>query len=350
MRRKEENKPSDNKKFAYMFSAVLFLVTIYIISCDLIRIFENFILHPYKPFSLLQARCIESEIFRNYANQKFRPLRIGINEQSNEVLDYMIDAMIYQEFLKEHPYIETKLALPKYLQKRKKEWTQEKNKLEKTINLDGEELGSEVFYFHHGLRFANAKIHDYVRNRDILDCGSYIGDSLIVLQNYTNQTVYCYDFCKPNIEKFNKIIKLNKVNDSYKMIESALGEKVETISIASEKNTNAGARLKIGEDELVKVTTIDEEVKKHNMHVGFIKMDVEGHALDVIKGAVNTIKKQRPVLSIAIYHNPSELFDVKPFLEQHVENYVFEFELERFTTGDFPDAVLFCYPKELADD
>lgn len=342
---------SDDKKFAsiFLFYSVLLLGTIYIISSDLIRIIEDFMQgSQHKPFSLLQANFIESEMFKNYANQKFSPLRIGVNKQSNQILDHMIDMMIYQKFLKGHPYVETKLSLPIYMQKHGKKWVKEKNELKKIINLDGEELGPEAFYFHHGLRFANAKIRDYIKNKNILDCGSYIGDSLIILQNYTNQTIYCYDFCKPNIEKFKKIVKLNKVNNNYKMIESALGEEVKTISIESRKNVDAGARLKTGNDELVKITTIDEEVKKHNMRVGFIKMDVEGHALEVIKGAINTIKKQRPVLSISIYHSPSELFDVKPFLEQHVENYIFEFDIEQFSIGDFPDTVLFAYPKELA--
>ena len=344
-------KMDKSKKLAYIFSFILFLGTIYIISCDLIKIFENFIMRSqHKPFSLLQANCIESEIFRDYANKKFSPLRIGIDKQSNEILNYMIDTMAYQKFLKGHPYIETKLSLPMYMQKHKRKWRKEKNELKKIINLDGEEAGPEVFYFHHGLRFANFKIRNYIKDKDILDCGSFIGDSLLVLQNYTSQTVYCYDFCKPNIEKFKKITKLNKVNGNYKMIEAALGEKVKTISIASEKNISAGAHLKIGKDEVIKVTTIDKEVKTHHMNVGFIKMDVEGHALEILRGAIRTIKNQRPVLSIAIYHNSSELFEVKPFLERHIKDYVFEFELERFEIGDFPDTVLFAYPKELSEN
>ena len=79
-------------------------------------------------------------------------------------------------------------------------------------------------------------------------------------------------------------------------------------------------------------------------------MDVEGHALEILRGAIRTIKNQRPVLSIAIYHNSSELFEVKPFLERHIKDYVFEFELERFEIGDFPDTVLFAYPKELSEN
>jgi hypothetical protein len=79
------------------------------------------------------------------------------------------------------------------------------------------------------------------------------------------------------------------------------------------------------------------------------KADLEGHGFRMIKGAMNTIKIQRPVLSIGIYHNYEELFEIKPFLQERIADYVFEFQLHRFSEGKFVELVLFCYPKELAD-
>jgi hypothetical protein len=107
--------------------------------------------------------------------------------------------------------------------------------------------------------------------------------------------------------------------------------------------------LQEGGNTAGEMTTIDAEVKKHNMTVGFIKMDVEGYGMPVIKGAIETIKSQRPVLSLGIYHNHEELFHIKPFLEKHLTDYVFEFHLQEFTSGDFNEMILLCYPKELAE-
>jgi hypothetical protein len=98
------------------------------------------------------------------------------------------------------------------------------------------------------------------------------------------------------------------------------------------------------------MTTIDEEVKKHKIqNVGFIKMDVEGYGLPIIKGAIETIKSHRPVMSLAVYHNNDELFKIKPLLEQLLDNYVYEFHLHQFVDNDFAELVLFCYPKELKE-
>ncbi len=46
----------------------------------------------------------------------------------------------------------------------------------------------------------------------------------------------------------------------------------------------------------VSVTTLDDYIKKHNiLAIDFIKIDVEGGELDVLKGADNTIKNLRPI-------------------------------------------------------
>jgi hypothetical protein len=97
------------------------------------------------------------------------------------------------------------------------------------------------------------------------------------------------------------------------------------------------------------MTTIDEEVENRGIKVGFIKADLEGYGFRMIKGAINTIETQRPVLSIGIYHNYEELFEIKPFLQEQIADYMFEFQLHRFSVRKFVEPTLFCYPKELAN-
>ena len=100
----------------------------------------------------------------------------------------------------------------------------------------------------------------------------------------------------------------------------------------------------------VEQTTIDAEAKKRNFNVGFIKADVEGDGFRVVKGAIETIKSHRPVLSLCVYHNSEELFEIKPFLEKHLNNYIFEFKLQDFKIGDIVELTLLCYPKELLEN
>lgn len=295
-----------------------------------------------------QGLAIKAEIFQKQAEKKLNSLRKGLDAESNEVLNYVLNALVYRNFLFKLRFEEHSISFPEYQYKHEKQWLMEKEEIEKKYDMDGEKHDPEVFYFHHGLRFANKKIQEYVKDKDILDCGAFVGDSLLVLRNYTQGTIYCYEFSKQNLEKFQKVMRLNNIKSGYKLIPEALGERVCTMNISNGTNSAFSAnKLKSGNDYAIQMTTIDEEYKKHKFKVGLIKMDVEGYGLHVIKGAMKTIIEQRPVLSLGIYHNSHELFEIKPLLEKNLKNYVFEFKLQQFDSGDFNEMILFAYPEEI---
>ncbi len=124
----------------------------------------------------------------------------------------------------------------------------------------------------------------------------------------------------------------------------------EEISIKNiDDNYRENASLYSIGDISVKITTVDNEVMKREINVGFIKADLERYGFKMVKGALNTIKKYRPVISVGIYHGYEELFKIKHLLEASVENYTFEFQLHRFSKGKFVELTLFCYPNELRE-
>jgi hypothetical protein len=49
--------------------------------------------------------------------------------------------------------------------------------------------------------------------------------------------------------------------------------------------------------------------------VDFIKMDIEGAELPALKGAVETIKKFKPQLAIAIYHNMEDFTAIPKWIK-----------------------------------
>ena len=60
--------------------------------------------------------------------------------------------------------------------------------------------------------------------------------------------------------------------------------------------------------------------------IGFIKIDVEGHELEVIQGALNTIKENQPVLLIEIEerHSKRKVFDSIKYIKNIGYNCYFE--------------------------
>jgi hypothetical protein len=75
------------------------------------------------------------------------------------------------------------------------------------------------------------------------------------------------------------------------------------------------------------IISIDEFVSKKKLTIGLIKMDIEGYELNALNGAKETIKKFKPVLLMAIYHNPEELFKTKHYIEEIMPDYEFRIKL-----------------------
>lgn len=196
--------------------------------------------------------------------------------------------------------------------------------IKKFISFD--EYDVNVFEYQHGLRFANAKIRKYIKDKTILDIGAFHGDSIYILRNYTNKPIYSYEVTQKNIEKLKYYLKKNNVNDnSYYIFKKGITNHVGSMNIQDKSGQDINLNKK--GDNNIELTTIDNEVRIHDLKVGFIKIDVEGEAFNVIRGAFNTILTQKPVLSVAIYHNLDEFINIKPFLENNFPDYIFEFQI-----------------------
>ena len=60
------------------------------------------------------------------------------------------------------------------------------------------------------------------------------------------------------------------------------------------------------------------------MDVGYITIDVEGAERDLLNGAVNTIKTQKPILSVSLYHSIDDYFEIIPWIANLNLGYEFE--------------------------
>lgn len=91
------------------------------------------------------------------------------------------------------------------------------------------------------------------------------------------------------------------------------------------------------EEEIIKSVQLDELDLED---IGFIKIDVEGHELSVLKGAVKTINKFRPVMLIEILPDGKKLTDDKTVAfmrEQKYEMFNLHDNILKIITGDNSD-------------
>ena len=184
----------------------------------------------------------------------------------------------------------------------------------------------EAFYGKYGMDYI--KNISQVKNKNIIDAGGYIGDSAILFSDYTDKNVYSFE---PFLQHYNmmlKTIELNKKNNIIP-VNMALGDENKEISIYSKGDINSGLSVENKKDinsveDKAKMVTLDSYVKENNIEVGLIKTDLEGFEQPFLKGAINTIKEQKPVLIISIYHNYSDFFEIKPMIENLNLGYKFK--------------------------
>ena len=166
----------------------------------------------------------------------------------------------------------------------------------------------EVFYFKNGLSFLDENIvKKHLANGCVIDGGACTGDSALMFSEYDFvDKIYSFEPCKTPYLNLKNTLELNNCNKAEAINTGLSGEDGE-VDILGEK---------------CQITTIDTFAK--DKKVGCIKLDIEGLELSTIKGAVETIKRDCPILLICLYHTPQDFFEIKPFLESLNLGYKFK--------------------------
>ena len=96
-------------------------------------------------------------------------------------------------------------------------------------------------------------------------------------------------------------------------------------------------------DSEVEVRAIDNIVKEDEI-ITFIKADIEGAELEMLKGAAKTIKRCKPKLAICIYHKPEDLTEIPLYIKKLASEYKL---YVRLYGNDFTETVLYAIPPEI---
>ena len=182
---------------------------------------------------------------------------------------------------------------------------------------------ANVFYYKHGL--SKVKTIERVRGKDIIDAGGFIGDSVLILNELHPERIFSFEAVPENYELLIKTLELNRIRNT--VAENvALGafEGTITMHLAGICST-AFERSDIEFNKHIEapVITLDSYVKKHDLNVGLIKVDIEGAEMSFLEGAKQTICEQKPILLLSIYHNPQDFFGIKPLIESWNLGYSF---------------------------
>lgn len=179
----------------------------------------------------------------------------------------------------------------------------------------------------------NEEDEEFLKDKDIIDAGAFTGDTSLPLAKLTSGNVYAFEPFKESFDLLNKNIKINNINNIIpvnKSLGNIEGERTLYLSGDNVQGITSDPNAKDYDQEIkIQETTIDKFVEENNLNVGFITIDVEGAEMDLLNGAINTIKKQKPILSISIYHKLSDYFGIIPWVADLNLGYEFKIVKEQ---------------------
>ena len=161
---------------------------------------------------------------------------------------------------------------------------------------------------------------EYSDGKDIIDAGAYIGDSALVFDRYFSKCRRIYAF-EPDADSYALMEKTIAMNKKSNIVPVAMG--LGDSNCEGELTSHGmGSNLldrRFGQepkkDRTIKIVRLDDYAKQNNIVAGVIKTDLEGFEMHFLRGALETIKKDRPILVLSIYHSADDFFGIKPFIE-----------------------------------
>lgn len=144
------------------------------------------------------------------------------------------------------------------------------------------------------------------KNEIFMDIGAHQGYFAILYAKWAyHGQVHAFECFSLNYELMKKNILINNIKNIFPLC-CAIGEKKGDISVP----VNSGGIFDLAKKRnTVDMITVDDYCETHNIKPTFLKIDVEGFELEVLKGAINTLKsKPKVILEVHnfIHTNPEE--------------------------------------------
>jgi FkbM family methyltransferase len=189
-------------------------------------------------------------------------------------------------------------------------------------------FGNETFVYRHGIDKLKT-LNTLTNTKAILDIGAFVGDSaLIFAEEFPQNPIFCFEPNPTNFSNALTTFKLNNLDtDRIKLYNIAIGAHS---GHGKMLDASAASYLAFQEDEInenadIEVTTVDNFTISNGLDVGLIKIDVEGGEQDVLEGAIQVLKTQKPILLVSIYHHYEQFVGIKPWIENLNLGYKFDF-------------------------
>ena len=313
---------------------------------DKIKIIANVIVHDWRMsvpifFDSSLSKVTEDEIKNTFSS---------LDKESVEIISKYISAQTI--ILLQDQY--QRFCFYNYEKLFRKEEKRCRLKLSKTClklqkKYSFQNVGPESLLFHHGLLFFPEAAIDYLAGGKFIDAGACYGDSTLIFSRfYKTDRIYAFEPSPKNREIMKTLSgRFHIPENGFEMIPYGLGEKRKKLVFCEQESPSFGIQNGGNGGVPVEILSLDQYLEEHGLSgIRLIKADLEGMGLAMLKGAEQSIRKNRPILTLSIYHNREELFEIYKTLRSWNLNYEFAIRSTAFPLA-FSEITLLGYPAEL---
>lgn len=191
--------------------------------------------------------------------------------------------------------------------------------------------------------------HDQYFVRDIvslsdseifIDCGAYDGDTMkefIKASNGRYKSIVCFE----PVEEFHQRLEKRGQGKNVTAIRAGVYKESTTLQFKADGGKGSSITSNTEHTISIPVRAIDDVPECHN--ATFIKMDVEGSELDALKGAKQTILRNKPKLAICIYHMQRDFVEIPKYIHNLVPDYRLYIRHHSFSINE---TVLYAIPPQ----
>jgi len=299
--------------------------------------YKRFINREFKKlfgnYELFDEVNIWSDIWKEYyynnksdIEQKFTDLLKNLDDTSIKTAKELFERNVFmlpsQKYNRNFLYKKEDFFNEDELREQKTVYVIDKNKYKFPKNIYYE---IAIFKYGQGIKLLPKDILNKISQKDFIDGGAFWGDSALIFKEFTKSKIYSFEPDNVKYEGLKETIKINNLENSIIPVKFGLNDKKSQIELFETPFCMSPVKdVSVGNNPTyIETVTIDDFVEENNLNVGLIKLDIEGHELETIKGGLNSITTHKPVLLISIYHHPKDFFNIKPLIESLGLDYKF---------------------------
>ena len=192
------------------------------------------------------------------------------------------------------------------------------------VPITEETLESDIVRSHKNNEMWEPHIADLLRkhtkkNSNAVDIGALLGTHSYVLSDAVEEgTVYSFEPQPWAHDSIEKTIRENKVKN-ISLFNIGLSNEKGELNFCSDRT--GGSHIIKGDESCTLPYSYKIQVEKLDdydlKNISCMKIDVEGHELEVLEGSKNTLNTNRPTIIIEVWNKPNSRKNIRDFMERN---------------------------------